>query len=101
MPGEQQVVQSAHAVLEMARRHAVPGEHPHLVLCSVPTQQQLLQAASRLTQAGIPFSVFHEADRQNEATALSTVPLRGTQRHPLRRYRCLQLKDLNTYQERP
>ena len=54
----------------------------------------LLASADRLERAGIRFALFREPDRDNEATALATEPLRPDRRGVLSRYPCLTRSDL-------
>jgi hypothetical protein len=88
-------VQACHASLE-ASRHFLTADagHPHLVLCAVRSETQLLAAADLLFQRGLRFSLFREPNRSHEATALATEPIRGAQRQLLDRFRCLRRADL-------
>jgi hypothetical protein len=89
------VVQAAHAGIEASRLFLPPEHpHPHLVLCAVSRERDLLAAADRLERAGIRFAIFREPDRNNEATALATEPLSGERRGALARYPCLARSDL-------
>ncbi len=95
LPATQLVVQAAHAAIEASRQFLPPdAEHPHLVLCGVPSERRLLAAADRLFHHRIRFALFREPDRAAEATALATEPLAGDRRRPLERWRCLRLEDL-------
>lgn len=73
---------------------AIEQPHPHLVLCGVATERDLLAAADRLERAGIRFALFREPDRNDEVTALATEPLGSARRGVLGRYRCLTRSDL-------
>ena len=64
------------------------------MLCRVASEHSLLAAADRLERAGIRFALFREPDRDNEATALATEPLRPDRREILSRYPCLTRSDL-------
>ena len=88
-------MQAAHAAIEAARSF-LPAEHPHphLVLCAVSRERDLLAAADRLERAGVRFALFREPDRDNEATALATEPLGAERRALLARYPCLTRSDL-------
>jgi hypothetical protein len=79
-----------------ASRSFLPQEqsHPHLVLCRVASERELLAAADRLERAGVRFALFREPDRNNEATALATEPLFPERRGLLARYPCLTRSDL-------
>lgn len=88
-------MQAAHAGLEAARLFLLPEHsHPHLVLCRVASERDLLAAADRLERTGIRFTLFREPDRDNEATALATEPLCCDRRAVLARYPCLTRSDL-------
>jgi hypothetical protein len=88
-------VQAIHAAIEAARHFLLPDQpHPHLVLCRVNAERDLLLAADRLERRGIRFQLFREPDRSNEATALATEPLRDDRRAALARYPCLSRSDL-------
>jgi hypothetical protein len=95
LPAAQVVVQSVHAAVEAARRF-LPADypHPHLVVCRVAAERDLLAAADRLDRLGIRFELFREPDRAGEATALATEPLGSERRHALARYPCLTRSDL-------
>jgi hypothetical protein len=94
LPAAQIAVQAVHAAVEAAR-HFLPPEqtHPHLVLCRVSSERDLLAAADRLDSLGIRFQLFREPDRAQEATALATEPLGVERRAFLARYPCLTRAD--------
>jgi hypothetical protein len=95
LPAAQIAVQAIHAAVEAARRFLPPDHtHPHLVLCRVSSERDLLSAADRLDRLGIRFHLFREPDRAGEATALATEPLGPERRGPLARYHCLTRSDL-------
>ena len=48
------------------------------------------EVLARLARLDIRFRPFYEPDLGGELTALCTRPLRGDERLPLRRYRCLK-----------
>lgn len=91
LPQSQRAVQASHALLEAARQGLIPHEieHPHLVLLAVEGPWQLNLDQQYLAANGIRFSVFHEADMNNEATALATEPVYDNQRKVFRRYNLL------------
>lgn len=88
----QRAVQASHAVIESVRSwYSNPSiEHPHLVMCGVKSEQQLLNASERLTEKGIPHSLWREPDRHNEATALATAPLVGESRKVFKKYQLIK-----------
>jgi hypothetical protein len=90
----QVVVQASHAAIEAARLFlSTSAEHPHLVLCRMPSEQRLLASADFLVRINIRFSLFREPDRDGQATALATEPLHGEQRRLMNRFHCLQSED--------
>jgi hypothetical protein len=95
LPAAQIAVQTVHAAIEAARQLLAPSHpHPHLVLCRVSSERDLLAAADRLDRVGIRTCIFRESDRNGEATALATEPLGPARRGPLARYPCLTRSDL-------
>jgi hypothetical protein len=95
LPAPQVVVQAVHAAIDSARHHLPVGRpHPHLVLCRVPGEPELLAAADRLDRLGIRIHLFREPDHDGETTALATEPLGPDRRGPLARYPCLTRSDL-------
>jgi hypothetical protein len=95
LPAAQIAVQASHAAIEAARHFLMPDQtHPHLVLCRVGSERNLLAAADRLDRLGIRFRIFREPDRAGGATALATEPLGPDRRGPLARYPCLTRSDL-------
>jgi hypothetical protein len=89
----QQAVQAIHAAVEASRVGLIDGsgDHPHLVVLSIPDESSLLIASEKLRAADIPHAVFVEPDLGDEATALATAPLSGDARRHFRRYRLLEL----------
>jgi hypothetical protein len=88
-------VQAAHASIDASRLFlSAEQSHPHLVVCAVSGERDLLAAADRLERAGIRFTIFREPDRNDEATAIATEPLCGERRRALARYPCLTRADL-------
>ena len=87
----QQAVQACHAAIEAARSSLFPpgDEHPHLVLCGIGSEIELLNVLARLARLDIAFRPFCEPDLGGELTSLCTRPLRGDERLPLRHFRCL------------
>ena len=71
------------------------------MLCRVASERDLLAAADRLQRTGVRFALFREHDRDDEATALATEPLRPDRRAVLSRYPCLTRSDLLSAPEAP
>jgi hypothetical protein len=87
-------VQSVHAGIEAARQYlTADADHPHLVVCSIGSEEKLLAAADRLSLKDVRYALFREPDRNNEVTALATEPLADDRRRLLERYRCLSHRD--------
>lgn len=84
-------VQACHAAIG-GGQHLIPSDipHPHLVMLSVASEEELLQACVRLDQAGIRHYLFTEPDIGDQATALITEPVYGSMRRTFRRYRCVK-----------
>lgn len=88
----QQAVQALHAVIELSRLGKLPrdGNHPHLVLLGVLSEDALLSFADQLHYADIPYAVWTEPDRNDEATALAVPP--GASRKLFRKLPLLDLQ---------
>jgi hypothetical protein len=72
-PGDQ-LAQSAHAVSAFARTHrelhdAWSDSNKNLVILAIENEAALEDLLLAATQAGIPWSDFHEPDLRNERTA--------------------------------
>jgi hypothetical protein len=90
LPLPQQIVQTCHAALEVAKS-LLPADlpHPHLVVCAVAGERQLFALIDRLRRYGVAYRAFHEPDRGGELTAVGTEPVWGERRRVFKRYRCL------------
>ena len=88
LPPGQQAVQAAHALAEFMIRHATESQRWHsgsntLVMLAVPNEKalvKLFEKALPISKRVFPFkdplcSIFHEPDRNNEATAIALAPL--------------------------
>lgn len=90
LSASQIVVQAAHAAIESTRYTSpADAEHPHLVVCGVKSEAELLKEVNRLDTFGISGKVFYEEDRNNEATAWASEIIYGEKRSFFRRYRLL------------
>lgn len=88
----QQCVQAGHAILEMTRT-CFPNltTHPSMVIVGVKNEYQLRKTIQALVEHGkIPFAAFREPDRDNEFTALATVPLSGKDRDFFKKYQLIK-----------
>jgi hypothetical protein len=70
------------------------GEHPHLVLIGVSSEQALGHVLSRLQALGVICGTFREPDLGHELTAIATEPISGARRRFFRRYQCLRSAEL-------
>ena len=95
-------VQACHAAIDASRHFlSLDSDHPHLVLCSIASEERLLAAADHLFLADIRFQLFREHDLNIEDTELATEPLRGEVRRKLERYRCLKAADSHSISPLP
>ena len=90
----QQVVQSAHAILEASRQRLIPADigHPHLVICRIADHDELIRESERLRHLGVRFALFAEPDIPDPSareTAMATEPVAVARRRLFRRYRLL------------
>ena len=76
----QKAVQSCHAVIEATKAFKQPEEHPSVIICTVPSEYDLVDYFSRLEKNNISFKVFQEPDLDNQFTALATEPIYGKHR---------------------
>lgn len=87
LPAAQQIVQAAHAAHESGIHLADPeASISSLVVCTLPDEEALLLAQSRIEHAGIRTVMFREPDRDNETTAIATEALEASRRKVLARY---------------
>lgn len=88
LPGPQKVVQSAHAVFELAKEGIL--EHPSLIAMAVKDERKLKKVMSSLIDKGIQFKIFREPLHNGEITAIATEPLVGDRRKALRRLQLMR-----------
>lgn len=88
----QLIVQSSHAAWDAGSRFNKPHGTPHMVLIGVEDQDQLKRTAEYLERHGIEYEMFHEPDYDTGYTSIATMPLRGEDRKPLRKYRLFGTK---------
>lgn len=89
-PYGQIVVQAGHAAIESSRQYLPANlDHPHLIVCGVRNERELMKESARLDKSGIRHTMFYEADRNDEATALASEPVFGENRKHFKRYRLL------------
>ena len=89
----QRAVQSSHALLNATRDGLIPSdiEHPHLIICELPSEEKLHQFMHTLEIAGIRHSTFREPDRGNELTAIACEPISGEKRSIFRKLQLLRI----------
>lgn len=90
LPRSQQVVQSCHAVFEVARELGKGGDHPSMVVCGVNNEEQLKRALDKLSRLGVKMKGFYEPLFGNELTALASEPLSGDKRLIFKNYQLLK-----------
>lgn len=82
------MVQASHAAIAAARSGLIT-EHPSLVVCSVPSERELLDESTRLCRLGIPHELFFEDDVQSY-TALATGTVTNGNRKLFREWKLLK-----------
>ena len=90
MSPSQIAVQAIHAAIEVARSLAPEEEHPHVVLLSVRSEEQLFNALKRLQAEGIDVKTFVEPDIGEQLTSIAAGPIFGEARRHFKRYQLLQ-----------
>jgi hypothetical protein len=83
------VVQAVHAAIAATYTY---GNHsqPHVVLCGVDSEQELIDLFNDLKDRGVTCCSYAEPDFVGcQMTAIATAPLAGEQRKPLRRLKLL------------
>jgi hypothetical protein len=80
----QQIVQTAHAVDEIGKRHKTE-ETSFMVLCDAKNEESLYNIAGYLKEKNIDHEMFYEPDI-GECTAIATQPLRGEARSSMKRF---------------
>lgn len=69
-----QVVQAAHATMEVGFTADKPSTPVHFIVLGIENQEELLDYAQKLGVAGINFHLFFEPDYDYHNTALCTFP---------------------------
>jgi hypothetical protein len=88
----QQIVQTAHAVDELNKRHGDKNREQdtnHMVLCGAGSPDELFGISEHLHAHGIAHEMFYEPDI-NGHTAIATEPLAGHNRQPLKQFKLLK-----------
>lgn len=77
LSNSQRAVQAIHAAIEATRNGLIPLEieHPHVVYCHLPNEDELKLFREKLVNSEIRFKEFIEPDRNFELTALATEPV--------------------------
>lgn len=85
----QQAVQASHAAIESTKKWPYIGDHPHLVVLGVKSEEQLKNALDKVKSFGILTAPFYEDN--DELTAFATRPvIKDEERRFLRRYQLLR-----------
>jgi hypothetical protein len=88
---EYQLVQTAHAALELGSKLTEDQvKDLHFTCCGVDDLEALENAERVLESMGVPFIVFREPDIGNQKTAIGVYPLEEHKRGLLRNYRLLR-----------
>lgn len=70
LPMPQKVVQSSHAVWELAKKHNLDN-HPSVVILEMKDEKHLLKESQKITQKGLEGTSFREPLFNNETTAVA------------------------------
>lgn len=91
LPNVQKVVQSCHAITELARIEN--SEHPSIITFGAKSEKKLKDAAEYLIENNIQFKIFREPMQpfNNSITAIVTVPLIGEKRELLKKFQLLSI----------
>lgn len=81
----QQIVQTAHAVDEIGKRHKT-DKTSYMVLCDAKNEESLYDISYHLKKHGIDHEMFYEPDISS-CTAIATRPLVGDERKPLANFK--------------
>lgn len=89
IPLAQQLVQAAHATLELGFDHHKGEDHtpPHLVLLESKSERNLLEQFERLENEGIKTIKFYEPDDNMGWSAWATQPLPDSMKSIFKRYK--------------
>lgn len=91
LTNSQRAVQSCHACIEVTSLFDKDiRSHPHIVLCGVKSEYRLLKEIDRLSDHGIPLTIWKEPDLDNTVTAIATVPISGSQRKLFRKFQLIK-----------
>lgn len=94
LPFAQQIVQAAHATLEVGLKAGQSGqtfdETTSIILLTALNEEHLLKAHSNITQLGIDCALFYEPDDNlgytPSHTAFATIPVSQEQRAHFKKY---------------
>lgn len=85
----QQAVQASHAAIESTKNWPYVGDHPHLVVLGVKSEESLKNALDKVQSNGILTAPFYEDN--GELTAFATRPVvKDDERNVFRRYQLLK-----------
>jgi hypothetical protein len=87
IPLEQQLVQAAHAALELGLSYKRPRDIISLIALQIPDKQALTDAAERAEAHYIRIERFYEPDDDLGFTAFATQPLTKEESKPFRNYK--------------
>ena len=88
-----QIVQANHACFEMGIQLANnkrPSHVSHMVLCSIPGEEELQKISLYLTKNKIDHHMFYEPDNDTGYTAICCEPVYDEQRKLFKKFRLLK-----------
>lgn len=89
---EQQLVQAAHATLELGQRFAENKDQCSIVMIGVKNKNELLKVAEKLKVNDIDYELFFEPDFEMGESALATRPIVGEERFLFKKYNLYKSK---------
>jgi hypothetical protein len=87
-------VQSCHAAIECAKKFDLEKlpDHPSVIILGIKDEAKLFQVKNYLLSQDIDYCPFHEADLDNQLTALATEPIVGEKRKLFKKFQLLRSK---------
>ena len=95
LSSSQQVVQTAHAVIESTKHSPYTWRHPTVIVFGIGKEVKLRKLSKEIEEKGIEIYRFHEPDRFNELTAFATECVNEEQKYIFERFMLLWEKNQN------
>ena len=89
---EQQLVQAAHAALELGMKYPNIKDQCSIVIVGVKNKNELLKVSNRLKDNNVDFEMFFEPDFDMGESALATRPIVGEERLLFKKYNLYKSK---------